>query len=232
MSNKYFQWKKGDDYATIETISHETNDEGITYLVFESGRKINKSLVDEFLVQIEHPSVPVLSEHSNPYKDSEKPITKMLLDYPTMEEIEAKKNNEGNVNLGKAEAIPHPSDEQKTQAFVKQQETTVARSKTVTHDPLIAGITENGLQKQDIVRPIVKHQSPIVGIIDKAKKQDYELELKISVKLPIVHFFDLLDEDFIEKNKHDLLNEMINKIKREDLDSQLKENLIKLYNIK
>lgn len=52
--NQSFQWIKGDHLGLIEKVSSKEDD---TWVYFESGRRINKSIANEFLVVADDDSV-------------------------------------------------------------------------------------------------------------------------------------------------------------------------------
>jgi hypothetical protein len=52
--NKSFQWIKGDHLGLIEKVSSKEDD---MWVYFESGRRINKSIANEFLVSADDDSV-------------------------------------------------------------------------------------------------------------------------------------------------------------------------------
>ena len=52
--NKSFQWIKGDHLGLIEKVSSKEDD---MWVYFESGRRINKSIANEFLVSVDDDSV-------------------------------------------------------------------------------------------------------------------------------------------------------------------------------
>jgi hypothetical protein len=52
--NKSFQWIKGDHLGLIEKVSSKEDD---VWVYFESGRRINKSIANEFLVSADDDSV-------------------------------------------------------------------------------------------------------------------------------------------------------------------------------
>lgn len=225
----YFQWKKSELYGTVETVEREITLGDIDYYVFKSGRQINKTVVYEYMVQLESPTATVVDMNHNPYEEDQQKKKNAILEYPTLEEIKQQQNNDGVANLGKAIAIPHPDDIEKVQLFnqevqktAKKQDHIVRSKETYTNDNSYINDNIN----------MTKSKSPVYEIINKAKKEEFELTLSIKVKLPVKHFFDILDEDFVENNKNDILTELINKIKHEDLDSQLRSNLINIYNIK
>jgi hypothetical protein len=219
--DKPFQWQKGENYGTVEVVEREITLGDVDYLVFKSGRQINKNLLDEFLVRLEDVNQPIIDASINPYEKKKTPNT--FTEYPTIEDLQSKQNSDGTFTVGKAETIPHPDEVDKVQQFNKRKQS--EEGPETRREP----IANTNRQVIDTVKEPPK--SPVYDIIAKAKKEEYELILTVKVKLPVKHFFDLLDDDFVKDNKNIILKEMINKIKREDLDSQIQANLIKIYNI-
>lgn len=48
MENKRFQWIKGDNYGLVEILLNQDNES----LFFESGRKIFKTVLDEYMIEL------------------------------------------------------------------------------------------------------------------------------------------------------------------------------------
>jgi len=61
-NEKYYQWIKGDNAGTIETWETGSTDfDGeLTFTVFKSGRQINQSLLQEYLIEIPSVREPVV----------------------------------------------------------------------------------------------------------------------------------------------------------------------------
>lgn len=241
-TEKCYQWKKGDDYGNCDKVQSEKKIGEDTFIVFESGRLINKKLIEEFLVEIPSLNEPFFSQEDvNNEIDAKNKITKQPVtkapqrktavenyDYPSEEEL-ANHLKDGKYSMGNAKAIPHPDD---------MPPPRIEKSK----DNFTTGLVEEGkehLQRNndfakgltEETRPTRKPENPFASIIDKARKKDFTLNLKINVKLPSEAFFEILDEDFVNENIDSMLNALINKIKQSDLDSQIKENLIQIYKL-
>jgi hypothetical protein len=49
-NDTFYEWVKGDHIGIIEKIASEVNENGIDWINFESGRRINKNFFEEFLL--------------------------------------------------------------------------------------------------------------------------------------------------------------------------------------
>jgi len=234
-NHKCYQWKKGDNYGKVDKTQSEKKVGEIDYLVFESGRLINKNLIEEFLVEIPSLTEPLFTPEEIPAEQKTSPrgkpshkAIKPQNDYPTEEEL-ANSLKDGKYSLGKAEVVPHPDDlpPQPLHGRVDNFAAGLEEDGRETRSPnnFTAGLEE------DNRRPQKKLEDPFISIIDKAKKKEFELNIQLKIKLPATGFFEMLDEDYLNNNLDGLLNSLINKIKQSDLDSQIKENLIRIYNI-
>ncbi|MCK9574596.1 MAG: hypothetical protein WC979_01685 [Candidatus Pacearchaeota archaeon] len=231
-----YQWKKGENYSQVDKLQSEQTIGDAAFLVFESGRLLNKNLVDEFLVQIPSLAEPLFAIGEVPVAQppkQKKPSNKKVAayDYPTEEEL-ANSMKDGKYSMGTAKAIPHPDDMPPVQQVQQSRNDNFAGGlredgdESMSHADFTQGISHDNLQSY---RPPI--ENPLNAIIDKTKKVELEMNLTLKVKLPVLGFFDMLDDDFVNDNMDGLLNALINKIKQNDLDSQIKNNLIKIYNI-
>lgn len=50
--NKYYQWIKGDFIGRVETVNNYLDENGLNFVVFESGKRINESLLLEYLIEV------------------------------------------------------------------------------------------------------------------------------------------------------------------------------------
>lgn len=243
---KCYQWKKGDSYGEVDKAQSEKTIGDQDYIVFESGRLIAKNIIDEFLVEIPSMNEPFFEKEQQQQPQPQQPMNQpvqpapsgnasMQLDYPSEDELQNVKNGD-KYSMGNAAAIPHPDD--MPPPVIKQSPA----------NDITAGLVEEGkehllqsahdmtkglaVESAPPVAPVAPKKSQFDDIIDKTKKVEYNLDLNITVKLPSAAFFEILDEEFLEAHKDDILNALINKIKQTNLDDQIKENLINLYNLK
>jgi hypothetical protein len=57
-----YQWIKGDKAGTVESFLKEEEDGGLSWTYFESGRRINSSVINEFLILLPDGEVPIEME--------------------------------------------------------------------------------------------------------------------------------------------------------------------------
>lgn len=227
----YYQWIKTENLGEIETVDKETTIDGITYYIFESGRQIDKSAIIDFMVELEDPRVPFIDKNNIINENSFS--IKHDLDYPTIEELENSRRQDGSFDVGKAETIPHPDDLEKMAEFKKKHAKNNIKTQSKPQNfiqegnPFLSGIP---VENTNIKTKSTSNSA--IELINKAKKEEFDLTIKVKVKLPSKHFFNLLDDDYLKKNKFDILKEMINIIKTEDLDTQLQDKLINIYKLK
>lgn len=50
--NSFYQWVKGDNTGRVEEISNNLDENGLNFIVFKSGRRINESLLLEYLMEV------------------------------------------------------------------------------------------------------------------------------------------------------------------------------------
>jgi hypothetical protein len=238
-----FQWKQGENRGLVDKVATEKTIGEDNFYVFESGRIINKNVVEEYLVQIPSldqplfvddtvvqenravsPPVPVKKQNAQ-----RKPsIKRKDVDYPSEEEL-SRNMHDGKYSMGNADVIPHPDEiPQMQQQMYNVQQDNFASGIAGEYDDTNE-MTRGLSYEEPTVR--IEKANPVTAIIDKAKKKEFELELKLKVNLPAQGLFDILDDEFVAENLESILNVLINKIKQTDLDEQLKANLISIYNI-
>lgn len=232
-----YQWKKGENYSKVDKVQSEKKVGEIDYYVFESGRLINKNLVDEFLVEIPSLKEPLfISEESKKTQKNtpEKRHVQMtnVQDEEVLSESDIERlKQDGKLSLGKANPIPHPDNLPKTP--VKKEDNFAKNlsedgKEYLTQNKKKTDISQ-GLQVDDSKKS--NSQNSFLNIIDKAKQKEFKLNLVLNIKLPMEGFFEILDDDFVKDNADNILKSLINKIKQSDLDNQIKENLIRIYKL-
>jgi hypothetical protein len=60
--NKYYQWVKGDYTGRIETVSENLDENGLNFVVFESGKRINADLLLEYLMEVPEHQAKIAEE--------------------------------------------------------------------------------------------------------------------------------------------------------------------------
>lgn len=60
--NRYYQWIKGDFTGRVETVKDHIDENGLNFVVFESGKRINESLLLEYLMEVPEYQAKVAEE--------------------------------------------------------------------------------------------------------------------------------------------------------------------------
>lgn len=60
--NRYYQWIKGDFTGRVETVKDHIDENGLNFIVFESGKRINESLLLEYLIEVPEYQAKVAEE--------------------------------------------------------------------------------------------------------------------------------------------------------------------------
>jgi hypothetical protein len=50
--NRYYQWVKGDFIGRVETVKENLDENGLNFLIFESGKRINQDLLLEYMIEV------------------------------------------------------------------------------------------------------------------------------------------------------------------------------------
>ena len=160
------------------------------------------------------------------------------LDYPTEEDYQKMiANSGGSTNMGTAPAIP-------VQEFYQPP---IIKPIPQSNTDLLGGIPEEGsrsnprksgigTEKHFDVKPQPKVEKKstelelITNLLENCKKSEYDIELKLKVRLPYKGFFDIFDEKFVNKNEDRIFNEIAKLINQDDVFKQLKAKIIEIYN--
>jgi hypothetical protein len=60
--NKYYQWVKGDYIGRVETVKGYLDENGLSFIIFESGKRINSDLLLEYLMEVPEYQAKVAEE--------------------------------------------------------------------------------------------------------------------------------------------------------------------------
>jgi hypothetical protein len=60
--NPFYQWVKGDNTGRVEEIAGNADENGLNFIVFKSGRRINESLLLEYLMEVPEYAAKVAEE--------------------------------------------------------------------------------------------------------------------------------------------------------------------------
>jgi len=162
--------------------------------------------------------------------------------YPTEEEYQQMTQGNGSANLGNANRIPHPNEIALNPDYAVKPPI-VKREKV---NPLLAGIpTEGESQKRKknalldgIEEENFKQKAPvnpdlelITRLLTNCKKSEFEIDFNLKVKLPYIKFFDIFDDDFVNKNEELIFDEITKLIDQKLITEQLKEKVKEIYDV-
>jgi len=99
--NRYYQWVKGDYTGRIETVQDNLDENGLNFVVFESGKRINADLLLEYLIEVPEHQAKIAEESAieqapqfTPAPAYTAPPVKEVLQSPVMRLLMAQKNRE------------------------------------------------------------------------------------------------------------------------------------------
>jgi hypothetical protein len=226
MSQQTYQWIKGENCGTIESFATEVKSENDTYVIFESGRQINKVLVDEFMVKISGANAPVIQNKisktidnlGNTYVHNQDKRFELVGDKFIVDE---NADLSTPINVGKAESIP----------WAEPTGIVLGPPK----DPMFDGIPEDTSHRLPMVNTPVFQTQPVrayENLLKTAKKHERDFKISIKMNIPIPSFFDTLDDEYIEQNIDNIISEMVDTLDHTDIKEQIKFFIINYYNRK
>lgn len=174
-----------------------------------------------------------------------------MKDFPTKEELEKYKTDDGKYSLGEKDVTyaPLPDDDAiypKNPFVIKPKydddilkglggtpsEKKAALSEVDPSQSKIDSFMSKEAQK-DKKKEVQKKdtESPVDIMISMSKKEEVSIDLKFNAKIPVQGFFGTMDNAFVNKNKNAILSSIIENIKMTELEKQLKEKLKNFYGI-
>lgn len=71
--NPFYQWIKGDNTGRVEEITGNLDENGLSFILFKSGRRINESLLLEYLMEVPEYAAKAAEESAMATKVSDLP---------------------------------------------------------------------------------------------------------------------------------------------------------------
>jgi hypothetical protein len=68
--NRYYQWVKGDYIGRVETVKDHLDENGLNFVVFESGKRINESLLLEYLIEVPEYQAKIAESATEPLQEN------------------------------------------------------------------------------------------------------------------------------------------------------------------
>lgn len=243
----WYQHMTGDKQGEVEVFSHESND----IIYFKSGLSVTKKeLSSQFLPINNIDDIQLFNKNTK-----EEDMAAGFKDYPTKEELDKYKSGDG-YSMGQTsenDYAPLPDDSMiypKGRPIKKTTNNDMLKGLAGVDEPFIDQLEE--VAKKDSFAPVKddfndinapkkyeknavkkddKCNDAVSMLIDMAKKDEVDIDLSFSAKIPIEDFFKSMDPSFVSKNKNAIINMIVSKIKTAEIDKQLKEKIKTFYGI-
>lgn len=217
---RFFQWIDG-NLEKISEFSHTEEDEGEIYLVFKDGERVNQmfvanlnetDLTNKYVAEIEGPhnkwglDIKVVGKTEEVWETNAEGL--LVCVQPAYEGKTVKK------------LIPP----KKTNLYSRNENIPdVAKDNVILDNDSIA--MQKLSQKADV-------NDPVIMLMQKAKKDDVDIQFNINIKIPDKNFYNLLkstiDDDIDEKFFTHIIEDMDTNL----LKDSLKHMLFEFYNDK
>ena len=198
-----YQWVKGDDAGEFcYAIGTEVEDD-MEFILFDNDTRVNKAVFDEFII-------PVKSEEDG-----------YIIKEERINDIVTTKGKDGieydipGPNHGKIKRVKVPMKKKKKAPKKPKEENVNSKP-----DKVIEKATNIPTQSID---------SPILALLEKAKKSKQTYEIKLNIDAIPESLYDVIKENF-DDGEENTLEYLISLIDLETLKSDLKEKIREIYN--
>ena len=234
MNSRWYQWLTGKFKDEVEEVKEVDGE----HIIFKSGNKIKKEDMDDEMK-------PVGS--FNDIDGNVRFNSAKFMDGILQEDLEQYSKGENGVySMGQAKPAGLLTPEEEARLIAQAQ----AKSAKAKNDAFLAGIpTEDEVsysapapqRAQEPKKSVApqknapKQYQPINEIevlINNARKEDVELELSFKAKIPVKAFFGMMDDAFLRKNSNQIIAQIIERIKTNELEKQLKAKVKTHYGLK
>lgn len=202
-TEQLYQWLKGDDAGEFcYPIGTEVEDD-IEFILFDNDTRVNKSLLNEFLV-------PLKSEDDG-----------YLIKEEIIKDITTTKGKDG-VEY----EIPGPNH-----GKIKRIKVPIVRKKVLKGPNKVAAVETTVPEKVEkpTALEVRNIDSPILALLDKAKKTKQTYEITLSIDAIPNSLYDVIKENF-DDGEVSTLEYLISLIDLDKLKSDLKEKIREIYN--
>jgi hypothetical protein len=236
-NNRYFQWLTGERRGDLVVFDKIVEEDNIIYVAFKDGSRINQDFIAELnernitgkmMAEVESPNI--IWTFRERITGSEKRIetdweSQVNYEVPSIEEI-MEADAEGNVKpkLRKKaiDLIPprltHPSK------FGQ-----IRQSDTLQQLVMETNKNENISKAGQLEEPAkISSNDPVCIMLDKAKKVDTDVEIKLVITLPSKDLYNVIKESFSEGDKK-TIEYIIENIDISKIKESLKIGITQLY---
>ena len=237
MEKRFFQWLVGERRGEVLIFDTIVEEDGEVYVTFKDNSRVNQDLIlnlnetdatGKMMAEVENMSKlwtfkeTIVGEDTNRVEEDWESAIKY--DVPTVTEIMSD-GKKVPVKKKKIELIPPARTRPE---IVKSKFGTIINNPTpappATPAP-VAAIPEVDLTKN------INPDDPVWIMMNKAKKDDTEVNMTLVISLPPKNFFDVVKETFEDGNEK-ALEYIIENIDISDIKKSLKEGINLMYNPK
>ena len=239
MNARWYQWlfgKHKDEVEEVREIVDQNNEE---YVVFKSGNKIKKNdMANEM-----KPVGAIDDIEGNIRFNSAKYMDGIL-----KEDLEKySKGDSGAYSLGTAHPAGLLSEEDAARLIAQAQKQQARQAQNdllagiPSEDEVVSRRPEAPAPQKNIPQNAPKQmqkaekssgKSEIDIMLANAKKEEVAIDINLKAKVPVKAFLDIMDPNFLKKNKSMILDKIVENIKTNELEKQLKDKMKDWYGIK
>jgi hypothetical protein len=239
MEQRYFQWLAGDRRGEILVFNDIIEEDGIQYLTFKDGSRINS----EFVAEINQKSVDgkLMAEIENPrnawgFKELSSPDDKPRIeqDWESQTKYEVPTADElAHADLTGQSGVVKPVPKKKKIELIPPRPTKNKFGKLATSDDMSEKYNDT-ITTQPKVEQTTPQKStgssddPVYIMMEKAKKIDTEVDMSLTISLPSKHLFDVVRDSFDDGDSK-ALEYIIENIDITEIKEALKAGIKAMY---
>jgi len=212
MNNRYFQWIVGERRGEVMVFDSVIEEDGLIFIVFKDGSRINEDLVAE--INVEKLDGKLMAEVENPSN-----VWSFKDEWVGREEELWETNAEGESVC----VIPFTPGRKVVHIIPPRKSTSkFGNLPTAPHHHNLLSV-EILPQKNTI-----NTGDPVYIMMDKSKKVDTEVNMTLTISLPSQSLFDVVSESF-EDGSNKALEYIIENIDIKDIKSALRAGIDSMY---
>ena len=210
-----YQWIKGDKQGNVEDVSGEEDG----FLIFQSGSRINKELINEFMMPITHDSqlVNPADGLGEDYQQQVQAST-IIGGAPGMgvSSVNFSDAADGDNNI----TLDEHGQPQKTTAQILAEQKVTPQKRPIN---VPNNITAPPAPKVEI--------NPIKMLLNQSTKDNITADIKLEIKLPKPAVYSLIKDSFEDVDvDQEILDIVLSAINNTELQEQVKQQLTELIN--
>lgn len=244
-NNRYFQWLATERKGEVVIFNDIVQEDGIDYITFRDGSRINSELVAEInvnevtgkvMAEVESPNnvwkfkeVTSIQDSPRVEQDWE---SQTKYEVPTADEIAFADltGQQGTTKpipkKKKIELIPPRPTKNKFGKIANTADIAEKYNEEIDSKKIVEKIETKIVEK-----PPIDMSDPVNIMMEKSKKIDTEVNMTLTISLPSKHLFDVAAESFDDGDKK-ALEYIIENIDISEIKKSLKEGIKEMYGIK